>query len=200
MNRQSIPQQVKNTVLSEYSHRCAICGADRPHIHHVDEDPSHNEPLNLLPLCPNCHLNDQHNPTRRHDIQKLALFRKYKDPAILKPQFHPIYSRQAFLASVSPDEAPVSELEKQAIELVELVTALEMGDFYGNRINEMIAPLRTASVFSLNGGSDVHYEQQMRRKNRTYRLKLITNRDGVCALLVEQLRYQRWANGSDADS
>ncbi len=63
--RVSIPKAVRDKILAEFNHRCAVCGADRPHIDHIDEDPSNNEPMNLLPLCPNCHLTDKHNPTSK---------------------------------------------------------------------------------------------------------------------------------------
>ena len=87
MKRALMPKKLKDDLLDEYDHRCAVCGGDRPHIHHIDEDATNNKLDNLLPLCPNCHLRDQNNPTRKIDIPKLRIFRKYKDPAILKPQF-----------------------------------------------------------------------------------------------------------------
>jgi hypothetical protein len=194
MSRVAIPKKISEAVLGEYSHRCAICGSDRPHLHHIDEDPSNNDPNNLLPLCPNCHLRDQHNPTHRIQVAKLQMFRSFKDPAILKPQFHPVFTRQEFLAAVAEGEEPVSELERKANELTELVQALEMGDFYAKRLAELVGPLRYGFVMSLGDGPDPEYERQLRRRNRDYRAKLIANRSAAQALLVELLRYQRWAN------
>ena len=194
MPRVAIPKKTAEAVLGEYSHRCAICGSDRPHLHHVDEDPSNNDQSNLLPLCPNCHLRDQHNPTHRIETAKLQLFRWFKDPAILRPQFHPVFARQEFLSAVTEGEDPVDGLERQANELIELVQAMEMGDFYAKRISELIAPLRYAFVINLGGGPDPAYERQRREKSRDYRAKLVANRVAVRALLVESLRYQRWAN------
>ena len=60
--RTDIPKTVREAVLKEFNHRCAVCGGDRPHLDHIDEDPSNNDPFNLLPLCPNCHIRDRHNP------------------------------------------------------------------------------------------------------------------------------------------
>ena len=194
MVRETIPTKTKQALLEEYDHRCAVCGGDRPHVHHIDEDASHNELLNLLPLCPNCHLRDQHNPTRKIEIQKLQLFRKYKDPAILKPQFHPIYTRQRFLETIVLGEQSVGEIESQAGELIELVQALEMGKFYGKRLTELIAPPNRAFIMSLGSGPDPRYEEQRRAANQDYRQQLITNRESARALLVELLRYQGWAN------
>jgi hypothetical protein len=193
MPRVTIPKKTSDAVLGEYSHRCAICGSDRPHLHHIDENPSNNDLGNLLPLCPNCHLRDQHNPTHRIEVAKLLMFRSFKDPAILKPQFHPLFARQEFLATVAEDEEPVADLERRASELVELVQAMEMGEFYAKRLSELLAPLRYGFVMSL-GGPDPEYERQVRQRNKEYRAKLVANRTAAQALLVELLRYQRWAN------
>jgi hypothetical protein len=51
--RPSILRPIKDSVLREFNHRCAICGKERPQIHHIDENPANNDPLNLIPLCPN---------------------------------------------------------------------------------------------------------------------------------------------------
>lgn len=194
MTRESISKKTKDALLDEYDHRCAVCGGDRPQVHHIDEDASNNDLRNLLPLCPNCHLRDQHNPTRKVEIPKLKLFRTYKDPAILKPQFHPIYIRQIFLDSVVPGQDGVVELEAQANELIELVQSLEMGEFYGKRLTELIGPLNRVLMFSFGSGPDPRYERQRQEANQDYRQHLITNRELARALIVELLRYQGWAN------
>jgi len=92
-------------------------------VHHIDENPSNNDPLNLLPLCPNCHLTDQHNPTGGMEVSKLLLFRRFKDPVILRPQFHPLYLRLKFLDSVELNDSPGNKLEERVKELVEFVQA-----------------------------------------------------------------------------
>jgi hypothetical protein len=194
VTRESIPKKLRDTLLDEYDHRCAVCGGDRPHVHHIDEDATHNELSNLLPLCPNCHLRDQHNPTRKIDIPKLQIFRKFKDPAVLKPQFHPIYLRQTFLDTIDPGDSTVGEIELLAKELIEFIQALEMGEFYGKRLKELVGPLQGVFIISLNAGPDPHYEKQRRHANQNYREKLISNREPTKALLVELLRYQSWAN------
>ncbi|MDD5058275.1 MAG: HNH endonuclease signature motif containing protein [Sideroxydans sp.] len=192
--RETIPKKTKEALLDEYDHRCAVCGGDRPHVHHIDEDASHNDLSNLLPLCPNCHLRDQHNPTRKVEIQKLQLFRQFKDPAILKPQFQPIFTRQLFLENIALNNEAVDSIETQANELIEFVRSFEMGEFYGKKLNEFIGPLRRAFIMSLGPGSDLRYEEQRRNANRDYRQHLLTNRESARALLVELLRYQGWAN------
>lgn len=194
MTRETIPKKTRESLLDEYDHRCAVCGGDRPQVHHIDEDATNNDLSNLLPLCPNCHLRDQHNPTRRIEIQKLKLFRTYKDPAILKSQFHPIYIRHIFLDSVVLNQEGVGELEAQAKELIELVQSLEMGEFYSKRLTELIGPLHRMFIMSLGSGPDSRYAQQRREANHDYRQHLISNRESARALIVELLRYQGWAN------
>lgn len=193
MTRKAIPKKTKEAVLDEYDHRCAVCGGDRPHIHHIDEDASNNAASNLLPLCPNCHLRDQHNPTRKVEISKLKLFREFKDPAILLPQFDPIYQRQLFLESVEVNEESDDDLNASSEELVEFVAAFEMGEFYSRRIRDLIED--EFVVFSIASlVDDAGYRTRVRDANRKYREKLVANRHAAQKLLVEQLRYQSWAN------
>jgi len=194
MPRVPIPKKISDAVFSEYSHRCAICGSSHPHLHHVDEDSSNNDPENLLPLCPNCHLRDQHNPTRKIDIAKLKIFRRLKDPAILKPQFHPIFIRQEYLSEVESDDSTTEVLEDLSNELIEFVRELEMGGFYGKRLQELLGGESYAFVMRIDGGPDLEYERQLRQRNRAYRARLIANLPHVQELLVEMLRYQRWAH------
>ena len=193
MTRKAISTKTKEAVLNEYDHRCAVCGGDRPQVHHIDEDHSNNELENLLPLCPNCHLRDQHNPTRKIDIQKLALFRKHKDPAILKPQFDPLYTRQIFLNEVEINDKSTDSLVQKANELIEFVLSLEMGDFYGEKIKELIGDLNRCYALNLFGDSS-EFIRQSKIYNKKYRQKLNSNKEEVQKLIVELLRYQVWEN------
>ena len=194
--RVTVPKKIAEGVLREYNHHCAMCGRDRPHLHHIDEDPSNNDSSNLLPLCPNCHLRDQHNPTHNMETGKLQLFRIFKAPGILRPQFHPVFKRQEFLGSVQQGDTSVAELERQANELIELAHALEMGNFYAKRLEELIGPLPYPPDFSFSsdGQPSPESQHQLRERNVEYRAKLTANQSAVQFLLVEQLRYQRWAN------
>jgi hypothetical protein len=46
----------RTIALRCWEHKCAICGFDKIiAIHHVDENHSNNNPVNLIPLCPNHH-------------------------------------------------------------------------------------------------------------------------------------------------
>lgn len=198
MTRKTMPKKTREALLDEYDHKCAVCGGDRPHVHHIDEDPSNNDLENLLPLCPNCHIRDQHNPTRRIETPKLVLFRTYKDPSILRPQFHPLYTRQLFLDNIEINEESVDLLEEKSKELIDFVASLEMGGFYSKRIRKLVTPEARAYVTFLDSRPDPAYERQRREArreaNREFREKLVQNRSAVQYLLVEMLRYQTWAN------
>jgi hypothetical protein len=193
--RTNVPKGVREQVLKEYRHRCAICATDRPQVHHVDENPSNNDPLNLLPLCPNCHLGDEHDPTAGIGAGRLRLFRRYKDPAILAPQFQPLYKRLAFLDDIDEtSEEGVADIEEAAGELVSFVRALKMGDFYGDRLAQLLTRATQPRVHSAGGPPDPQAEMRRRRRNREYREQVVAARDAVTQLMVEQLRFQGWEN------
>lgn len=188
-NRVSIPTKTADKVLKEYNHRCAKCGADNPQLHHIDEDPSNNDSLNLIPLCPNCHLSDQHTPARFVEPGKLRLFRIYKDPTILKPQFHPIFIRMQFFDS-QEGEFEIEELERMAIDLTEFIFTLEKGEFYGTRIGQSIIPqdliVRNTTVPRFR--NDEHKVQRAKE----YFHHLQDTKKQVYTWIVEALRFQPW--------
>jgi hypothetical protein len=68
-----------------------------------------------------------------------------------------------------------------------------MGDFYGKRLKDFLAP-----VFVLPGwwllGQDSDSERKRRIFNREAREKLVKRRESIQILLIELLRYQPWAN------
>jgi hypothetical protein len=177
--RKAIPKAVSEAVLKEFNHKCAVCGKERPQIHHIDEDPSNNDPLNLIPLCPNCHLIDQHNPTIPIDPEKLRLFREYRDPTILKPQFHPLFKRMEFLCKVTIEPDALS-WTKQCVALIQFVANLKMGDFYSKRVRELL-PQSPLYAVELNESGDKQYRNQAMDAQKE-----------VYELIVEQLRFQEW--------
>lgn len=182
--RTSIPRSTRDAVLKEFRHRCAVCGTHEPQCHHIDEDPSNHDPTNLIPLCPNCHLTDQHNPTQPVAPGKLRLFRSYKDPTILKPQFDALFTRLAFLNALN-DVTEIAAIEEAAEELYDFVSALQMGDFYGKQIAILT---RRRKVLRFNDRVigdqfqyDLQYMEQMRNARGT-----------IERLCVELLRFQNW--------
>ncbi len=190
--RINIPLAIKKEVLGEFNHRCAICGADKPQLHHIDEDPANNDPLNLIPLCPNCHLTDHHNPTRKTEPAKLKLFRQYKDPIILKSQFHALFLRMQFLDMIEED-SDVSELDASARELIEFVQELEMGTFYARQLSQLIRQPRHPGIVVLGDPvSEKRHRERRMRQNAEYRRQAVNSRARVHELIVELLRFQSW--------
>jgi ubiquitin len=191
--RLQIPKATRDAVLKEFNHRCAICGTDRPQVHHIDEDPSNNELLNLIPLCPNCHLVDQHNPTVPMDAEKLRLFREFKDPTILKPQFHLLFIRMKYLNSIT-SESKASDVEKCSKELVEFIAELEMGSFYSKSLGKLLKR-DTSGVFSMydEAANRAKYE----RMAKQYIEQITDVKDTVRSLIIELLRFQNWPDKNE---
>ncbi len=195
--RVDIPKSIRDGVLREFNHRCAICGTDNPQVHHIDENPSNNEPLNLLPLCPNCHLVDQHNPTATIDPEKLRLFRMYKDPTILAPEFDPLFQRLGFFRQADNHSTNYDSLVAQAEELIDFVSALEMGSFYAKRIKELL-PESHGLLFWTPDMPDHVIKERYKEMDAEYCGTLSAARDEVYRLSIEMLRYQRWASHGPA--
>jgi hypothetical protein len=191
VQRRPVPRAVREQVLKEYKHHCAICGQDHPQLHHIDENPSNNDPLNLIPLCPNCHLTGQHNPHQVLEGGKLQFFRIHKHPFILKPQFHPLFIRLAFLDEAQTQEIAV--LEAAAQELVHLIKVHLMGEFYAGRVGTLVHMRHSPGVYFLGDpASERAHERRHRADEEEYRRQLVANRDRVHQLIVEMLAYQQW--------
>lgn len=189
--RPAIPRAIKDSVLNEFNHRCAICGKERPQVHHIDENPSNNESSNLIPLCPSCHLTDLHNPTTPIDAEKLRLFRHFKDPIILKPQFHPLFMRMQFLNPLDEnlDTKKISELVE---ELIEFVDALEMGSFYSKRISNLLGRNFTTRQEVWPGENGPIFLPVLIESEEQYLQRINDKYPTVAALVVELLRFQKW--------
>lgn len=55
--RPVLPKELEARVLFASDRRCCICRREDPkvQIHHIDENPAHNDFANLAAVCPNCH-------------------------------------------------------------------------------------------------------------------------------------------------
>ncbi len=188
--RKKVPRKIQDQVLGEFNHRCAICGTDRPHLHHIDENPENNEIFNLLPLCPNCHLRDQHNPTVKFDRDKVKLFRRFKDPSILTPQFDPLFGRLQFLDQID-ENTSYENLLNAAKDLVSFIASLAMGNYYSNAISQLLKVTSTGYAGVL--GDDAGYKKHLAEVADEYRDQLCAVKDRVYVLVVELLRYQEWS-------
>ena len=189
--RGRIPSRVRADVLREFHHLCAMCGQHNPQLHHINGNPSDDRPENLLPLCPNHHLTDQHNPTAPVDPAKLALFRQFKDPVILTPQFEPLFRRMRFLDDLNAI-SDVATIKAKIQELVAFVRVLEMGQFYADRIADVMKAEPFTEVLAFGApGADVGRRNQA-IENLNYRVRLQDVRMKAIELVVELLRYQNW--------
>ena len=188
--RGSTPKSVRERVLKEYKHRCAICGGNDPQLHHIDEDPHNNDPQNLIPFCPNCHLRDQHNPTAGIDTGILKLFREYKDPTILSAQFVPIYRRFSFLYDLN-DGDQINIIMGRMNELIGFIRALEKGDFYAHQLDGLLrSPLK--SLDEQLGGIEVKLYGRKEKYTGKHYDAIRKNIKNSESLIVELLRYQNW--------
>jgi hypothetical protein len=190
--RKRIPRSIQEPILKEFNHRCAKCGSDRPQLHHIDANPANNDPSNLIPLCPNCHLTDEHDPTRPFDPAKLRLFRQYKDPTILMPQFEPLFRRMKFLDEIR-DDSDAADLLRKAGELIDFVQYLAMGGFYTTRL-KMLLEMSQGHGITLfgNQSDDENHRKMVKQADAEYRQQLQRVRDEVYNLCVELLHYQNW--------
>jgi hypothetical protein len=181
------PAAVWERVLREFRRRCALCGGEPVEAHHIDEDPGHNEPLNLIPLCPTCH-SLQHEAGRAIGSEKLHLFRCRKLRAILDPRFHPLFLRLRLLEAVEPG-SDTAAIAAGVAELVGLMRGLRQGQLYADLVDEL---LRQPTYLDFSGlgepgwrlcwsGQDEPYDEQVRRV-----------RGRVLELVLELLAYQEW--------
>ena len=61
-------RRLRLVVLRRDRWTCAGCGRHAPlEVHHVDGDPSHNDPANLTTLCRRCHIRE-HAPPVAPDV------------------------------------------------------------------------------------------------------------------------------------
>jgi hypothetical protein len=190
-SRVSVPRSVKESVLKEFNHRCAVCAAEKPHLHHIDENRANNDASNLLPLCQNSHLIDPHDPTKPLEAGKLRLLRHYRDPSILKPQFHPIYRRLKFLDDIA-ENARVESLNETVEEAVNFLVSFEMGVYYGGRVHELLQPPPCAYNFTARSGVTELMRQAEIQQDQDYREQLRSAREEVFCLVIEMLRFQKW--------
>jgi len=152
--------------------------------------------MNLLPLCPNCHLTDHHDPTAPLDPDKVALFRAHKDPTILSPQFAPLFARLAFLKG----EGRASRLYRQAAELIRFVSVLDMGEFYAEELSSLLLPPASAQFFLASRPANMSETDEKRRDDSAadYVLRVKNSANRVRELAVELLRYQPWRRAEES--
>lgn len=190
--RPKIPKPVSEGVLNEFNHKCAACGHERPQLHHIDSNPENNAPLNLIPLCPNCHLVDTHNPTRPIEPGRVRLLRLYHDPTVLDPKFQPIYKRLELLRTALANNSK-RDLHDTALSLRQFLKVFEKGAFYAEEFERI---LMSKKHFYWPGLYDSHtrniesltqdFASVEARTDCQVKLRAIEE------LIMELLRYQGW--------
>lgn len=181
----------RNAVLKEYGNLCAVCRLEGPEVHHIDENPANHEINNLIPLCPNFHRITQHSPYKRIEPSRLRLFRIFKEPKILLPQFKPIFTRMTFFENITKD-SDAAILSKNANDLIEYVLSLEMGGYFSKKLSELI---KKRVPFLQSDGSPASLSllrAQKKKDDDAYIVTLTNAKDKVYGFLIEQLQSQQW--------
>lgn len=157
-------------MLKEYNHGCAIClkNSPAPELHHIDGNPANNDPLNILPLCPNCH-NSKLNP------RILAVFRRHNVREVLSAQFEQLFNKATTLLDLSPGDYYVY-LPAYCSDLVSFVGTLENGKYYAPKLEKLLRSIPEPDQETPEGYKSFH-------KLRS---------EQVIALLVELLPFQGW--------
>ena len=63
--------RMRNRILKRDGYKCTTCSNEEAlHVHHIDRDPTNNEPSNLITLCEDCHL--KYHTEKQYGRRKLA--------------------------------------------------------------------------------------------------------------------------------
>ena len=210
--RPSIPKAASEEALRAFSHMCAACGERKPHLHHIDGNSGNNDPLNLIPLCPNHHLTDAHDPTRPIEPGRLRLLRLYRDPTVLDSRFQPIFVRlESFRRYLNEplgeggvwtdgkfhlkafDGLPNKKLEwfssvfRAGANFCRFLAVLEMGDYYAPQFERIFRGVDDSPGF---------FENPENCKRTIYAARLYGGREKIVEQIeqsiLEMMRYQGW--------
>jgi hypothetical protein len=205
--RKNIPQKIEKQVMNEFSYECAICGESKPQLHHIDENPGNNDSLNLIPLCPNCHMNKVHNLNKGIPSELQRLFRIYKSKLILSDKFLPIFNRMKFLLAEDISSYDSKVLQSEYNDLISFIKAMEMGILYAGKIKKLLYFPLEYHVEIVAYSPDPEYDALVggrpsssyssKSNNKGSSIKAFTdmyreNKEKVIGLIIEQLIYQDW--------
>lgn len=199
-DRTSIPKALREHVLAEFNSLCAICGKPRPQLHHIDHDRTNNAAPNLIPLCPNHHLLDAHNPTEPESPLRLSLFRKFKNPYILLPQFIPLLDRLRFLIVPQLESLDFAQARNRAEDLLLFISNLKMGGYYAATLESTLrwsppppSDVMRATANILEGmARSMRQDQVYEAKQAKYLQELRDRSSEIVRLVIESLRFQEW--------
>lgn len=94
--RIAVPEKLRLETLAKCNNRCCVCQIPFVVLHHIDENPSNNDPDNLAPLCPNCH-------SQAHSVSHLVTNLTVERIKLLRNIWYEYCERRKEGANVSPN-------------------------------------------------------------------------------------------------
>lgn len=119
-------------------------------------------------------------------------YRRLREPVILAPQFHPLFVRLEFLRRVTPT-TPVKEIDRDVAELVQFVRTLNMGQFYGDKMEALLRRARCIYIPKSWRATDSECETALAAEERKYREKVAACHAEVWDLIMELCSFQGWS-------
>ena len=197
--RKEPSKTLTDSVMKEFHHLCALCGKRSPQLHHIDKNRNNNTAINLLPMCPNHHLLDAHSPTDPISVEKLQLFREFKDPTVFLSQFEPILSRITFLLDSEETLSKRNDILPSLYDLIDFLNHLKMGGYYAKRISKVLA---LGQLESYDSGKDKNGQPdyiasavsvlERAAAGKSFSNEVVEARTKAIELIIECLRYQEW--------
>lgn len=72
------PINYRNRCFEHHEPKCAICGESRiVEVHHIDHNRENDSPINLIPLCPNCHRLYHNKDYRESILEQILNYQEY---------------------------------------------------------------------------------------------------------------------------
>tara|TARA_R110002111_G_scaffold218242_1_gene280535 strand:- start:302 stop:604 length:303 start_codon:yes stop_codon:yes gene_type:complete len=92
----------------------------------------------------------------------------------------------------SYDKFDKVKAKRQVEELALFVKALEMGDFYGERIESLTKEKGHVRVFG-ESTPDAVFQRWREEERKEYYDMLTENAEAIIGMIIELLRYQKWS-------
>jgi hypothetical protein len=94
--RVAVSEGLRIETIAKCNNRCCVCQTPFVVIHHIDENPSNNDPDNLAPLCPNCH-------SQAHSTAQLTTNLTGERIKLLRDKWYEYCEKRREGANVSPN-------------------------------------------------------------------------------------------------
>jgi len=110
--RKSIPLEIVADIMWQTDHTCCMCGKRKDvHIHHINGNPADNSPVNLVPLCPNCHSDVEQTGGHGRRFTNAEL-RKYREDSFMRVREK---RQQLELTKPDPDLTSMASFEVRKV-------------------------------------------------------------------------------------